>query len=141
MTLCPFSSVTRKRVSGSTSLTVPSISINASFATPILLPAQDLPAIGARDCGKPGVNAQAENTAFRDGESDGFQIDCGRLAVLPLLELIRDLLVLAQASESGAFDRRNVHEHVLGFVVGLNEAEPLGAVEELYGTGRHGIPP
>src|SRR5467141_1621937 len=74
-----------------------------------------------------------------DGKSDGFQIDRGRLAVLPLLELIRDLLVLAQASESGAFDRRNVHEHVLRFVVGLNEAEPLGAVEELYGTDRHQI--
>src|SRR5207245_7039104 len=128
------------RVSGSTSLTVPSISINASFVMPTLLPAQDLPASGARNCGEPGVSA-GRPPPSRDGESDCFQIDCGRLAVLPLLELIRDLLVLAQASESGAFDGRNVHEHVLGFVVGLNEAEPLGAVEELYGTGRHGIPP
>src|SRR5712671_1860572 len=74
-------------------------------------------------------------------ESDGLQIDCGRLAVLPSLELIRDLLVLAQAAESGAFDRRDVHEHVLRFVVGLNEAEPLGGIEKLYGTDRHGISP
>src|SRR5712692_10226377 len=107
---------------------------------PILLTAQDLPAIGARDCGKPRVNAKRPTPSPRR-ESDGFQIDCGRLAVLPSLELIRDLLVLAQAAESGAFDRRDVHEHVLRFVVGLNEAEPLGGIEKLYGTDRHGISP
>jgi hypothetical protein len=34
-----------------------------------------------------------------------------------------------------------VYEHVLGFVVRLNEAEPLGGIEKLYGTDRHGISP
>src|SRR5437773_9704547 len=71
-------------------------------------------------------------------ESSGFQIDCGHLAVLPSLEFVRDLLVLAQAAEPCAFDRRDMHEHVLGFVVRLNESEPFGGIEKLYGTGRHG---
>src|SRR6195256_3560724 len=104
----------------------------------ILLPAQDLPAIGARDCGNP---ERTRGRCPRGWESDCLQIGCGRLAVLPLLELVRDLLVLAQAAESGALDRRDVHEHVLGFVVGLNEAEPLGGIEKLYGADRHGISP
>src|SRR6266496_5843974 len=73
--------------------------------------------------------------------SDRFQIDRGRLAVLASLELVRELLVLAQAAEPGALDRRDVHEHVLGLVVRLDEPEPLAGIEKLYGTGRHGISP
>src|SRR6267154_4817760 len=71
--------------------------------------------------------------------SDGFQIDCGRLAVLPLLELVGDLLVLVEIAEAGAFHRRDVHEYVLGLVVRLNEAETLARVEPFHGTGRHGV--
>jgi hypothetical protein len=34
-----------------------------------------------------------------------------------------------------------VYEHVLGLVVRLNEAEPLGGIEKLYGADRHEISP
>src|SRR6266480_4536586 len=70
--------------------------------------------------------------------SDGFQIDCGRLAVLSLFELVGDLLILVEIAESGAFHRRDVHEHVLGLVVRLNEAETLAGIEPFHGAGRHG---
>src|SRR6266571_1850034 len=73
--------------------------------------------------------------------SDRFQIDRGRFAVLPLLELVGDLLILVEIAESGAFHRRDVHEHVLGFVVRLNEAETLARVEPFHGTDRHGCSP
>src|SRR5216117_284901 len=73
--------------------------------------------------------------------SDGFQIDCGRFAVLPLLELVRDLLILVEIAEAGAFHRRDVHEYVLGLVVRLNEAETLARVEPFHGADRHGCSP
>src|SRR2546425_7240540 len=69
--------------------------------------------------------------------SNGSQIDCGRFAVLPLFELVGDLLILVEIAEAGAFHRRNVHEHVLGLVVRLNEAETLARVEPFHGTDRH----
>src|SRR5213594_518555 len=69
--------------------------------------------------------------------SNGFQIDGGRLAVLPLFELVGDLLILVEIAEAGAFHRRNVHEHVLGLVVRLNEAEALARIEPFHGTDRH----
>src|SRR5258706_10949494 len=75
----------------------------------------------------------------RDGGSNGFQIDCGRFAVLSLLELVGDLLILVEVAKAGAFHRRDVHEHVLGLVVRLNEAETLARVEPFHGTGRHGV--
>jgi hypothetical protein len=34
-----------------------------------------------------------------------------------------------------------MHEHILGLVARLDEAETLAGVEPLYGTGRHGISP
>src|SRR6266571_3758544 len=64
--------------------------------------------------------------------SDRFQIDRGRFAVLPLLELVGDLLILVEIAESGAFHRRDVHEHVLGLVVFLDEAEPPSATHLPY---------
>src|SRR6266581_305101 len=70
--------------------------------------------------------------------SNGFQIDCGRFAVLPLLEFVGNLLVLVENAESGAFHRRDVHEHVLGLVVRLNEAKTLARVEPFHGADRHG---
>src|SRR6266436_7832072 len=76
----------------------------------------------------------------REG-SNGFQIDCGRFAVLPLLELVGDLLILVETAEAGAFHRRDVHEHVLGLVVRLDEAETLARVEPFHGTDRHGCSP
>src|SRR5579864_6887184 len=61
----------------------------------------------------------------RDGRSDSLQIDRGRLTVLAFLELVRDVLVLVERAEAGAFDCRDVHEHVLGLVVRLDETETL----------------
>src|SRR5579864_4693026 len=53
------------------------------------------------------------------------QVDRGDLAAL-LLKLVADLLALAQAVQPGALDRRDVHEHVLAAVRGLDEAVAFG---------------
>ena len=64
------------------------------------------------------------------------------LAVVALLQLERDFLVLAQRAEASGLDCGDVHEHVLRAIIGLDEAEALGAVEKLYGAGgRHLSPP
>src|SRR6516164_10945983 len=61
----------------------------------------------------------------------------GRLALLAALHLVAELLALMQTSNSRLFDGRNVHEHVLRAIVGLDEpVTPLG-VKPLYGSGSH----
>src|SRR6266446_527029 len=84
-------------------------------------------------------NTFADRRRKAEERSDDFQIDCGRLAVLSLFELVGDLLILVETSEAGAFHRRDVHEHVLGLVVRLDEAETLARVEPFYGADRHGM--
>src|SRR6266571_3052925 len=87
-----------------------------------------------------GHGNTSTDRSMKAGErSNGFQIDRRGLAVLPLFELVGDLLILVESAESGALHRRDVHEHVLGLVVRLNEAETLARVEPFHGTGRHGM--
>ena len=61
----------------------------------------------------------------------------GRLALLAALHLVAELLALVQIANSRAFDGRNVHEHVLRAIVGLDEAVALLGVEPLYGSSSH----
>ena len=61
----------------------------------------------------------------------------GRLALLAAFHLVAELLALLQIANSRLFDGRNVHEHVLRAIVGLDEpVTPLG-VKPLYGSGSH----
>src|SRR5258707_14144423 len=89
-------------------------------------------------CGDHG-NTFTDRRRKAGERSDRFQIDCGGLAVLPLLELVGDLLILVETAEAGAFHRRDVHEYVLGLVVRLDEAETLARVEQFHCTGSHGM--
>src|SRR5215475_8118809 len=61
----------------------------------------------------------------------------GRLALLTALHLVAELLALVQIAHSGPFDGRNVHEHVLRAIVGLDEAVALLGVEPLYGSSSY----
>src|SRR5215467_8150897 len=61
----------------------------------------------------------------------------GRLALLTALHLVAELLALVQIAHSRPFDSRNMHEHVLRAIVGLDEAVALLGVEPLYGSSSH----
>ena len=61
----------------------------------------------------------------------------GRLALLAAFHLVAELLALLQIANSRLFDGRNVHEHVLRAIVGLEEAVALLGVEPLYGSSSH----
>src|SRR5215471_21232517 len=61
----------------------------------------------------------------------------GRLALLTALYLVAELLALVQIANSGPFDGRNVHEHILRAIVGLDEAVALLGVEPLYSSSSH----
>jgi hypothetical protein len=50
-------------------------------------------------------------------------------------------LVLVEAGQACAFDDGDVHEHILGAVLGLDEPKAFGGVEKLYGASSHGLPP
>src|SRR5712692_5940371 len=104
-------------------------------------PANAITGAGFASGAKPIVENAGAADAAPATVSNGFQIDCGRLAVLSLLELVGDLLILVETAEAGAFHRRDVHEHVLGLVVRLDEAETLARVEPFHGAGRHGFSP
>jgi hypothetical protein len=69
------------------------------------------------------------------------QVGCRKLAVLTAFDVELHLLALEQLRETGPLERRDVDEHVLRAVVGLNEAEPSGRIEPLDRTGRHDTPP
>ena len=61
----------------------------------------------------------------------------GRLALLAAFHLVAELLALVQIANSRPFDGRNVHEHILRAIVGLDEAVTLLGVEPLYGSSSH----
>src|SRR5439155_1290228 len=65
------------------------------------------------------------------------QIDCRGLPLLAALELEAQLLALMQFADAGAFDVRNVHEHILRSVFRLNEAVAFLGIEPLHGSDRH----
>jgi len=65
-----------------------------------------------------------------------FQLSCLLAFALPVvLQLEADAVALVQRPHPGRLDRRGVHEHVLPALVGGDEAEALGAVEELDRSG------
>src|SRR5207253_9648258 len=61
----------------------------------------------------------------------------GARALGALLDLVLHLVVLLQRLEPARLDGREVHEEILAAVIGRDEAEALGVVEPLYGTGTH----
>src|SRR6266446_6126347 len=62
------------------------------------------------------------------------------LALLAALELVAELLALLQIAHPGLLDGRDVDEHVLRAVIGLDEAIALLCVEPLHGSGSHSKP-
>src|SRR5258706_11802258 len=125
MTTCPLVRPTRKRVSGSTSFTTPSISIISSLAKPCTPRFVLDPAAAIR---RPRCVERLQR----------LQAACRHLAIVALLELEGQLLVLEQRAKARALDRGNMHEHVFRAVVGFDESEALGGVEEFNRTGTHG---
>src|SRR5580704_14085510 len=74
--------------------------------------------------------------------SDGAQIFGRGLARLSISDnVVRDLLSLVEALHSGAFDRADMHEHILAAVIGLNEAEALLTIKPLDCSLHHGSDP
>src|SRR5215813_15220665 len=55
----------------------------------------------------------------------------------PRSHLVAELLTLVQIAHSRLLDSRNMHEHVLRAIVGLDEAVALLGVEPLYGSSSH----
>ena len=80
---------------------------------------------------------QRPKTPNRFGLS-GLQLTGRHLAAaLIALQLEAQLLAFVQATEAGALDRRNVHEHVRAAVIRLDETETLGSIEPFDCTSRH----
>jgi len=70
--------------------------------------------------------------------SDGAQIFGRGLARLSINDnLVGNLLPLIEVVHSGAFDRADVYEHILGAVIRLDEAEAFLAVEPFHGSLCH----
>ena len=65
-----------------------------------------------------------------DHVADDLQILRGNLAAA-IDQIVGQFLPFAEAREPGAFDRADVHEHVLAAALLLDEAETLLAIEEL----------
>src|SRR5438132_13545374 len=68
---------------------------------------------------------------------DRAQINRGNAAALALLELVVELLTLAQIVHPRALDGGNVNEHVSAGGVGLDEPVTLLRIEPFDRTGRH----
>src|SRR5262249_4006675 len=64
----------------------------------------------------------------------------GRLPAV-LDEFVLNGLSFVQSTKSGAFDRRDVYEHILPAFLGLDEAIALRRIEPLYGALRHARSP
>src|ERR1700712_5703864 len=76
----------------------------------------------------------------RARRSGVLEVDRGGLALLATLDIVADLLTFGQRHLS-ALDGRDVHEHILGTVVGLDETIPLLRVEPLHGAYGHRVSP
>src|ERR1700741_1308805 len=63
----------------------------------------------------------------------------GLLALRAVLHFELDLLVLLEGLEARTLDLGEMGEEVLAAAVGFDEAEALGVVEPLHGTGAHCI--
>src|ERR1700720_1609370 len=70
--------------------------------------------------------------------SDGAQIFGRGLARFSISDnVVRDLLSLVEAMHTGAFDRADMHEHILAAVIRLDEAEAFLAIEPFHGSLCH----
>src|ERR1700712_1773182 len=72
--------------------------------------------------------------------SGGLQIDRGGLALLATLDIVADLLAFGQR-HAGALDGGDVHEHILGAIIGLDETITLLRIEPLHGAYGHRVSP
>ena len=61
--------------------------------------------------------------------SDRLEVGRGRLALLTALHVEADLLALVQRAKTGPLDGRDVNEHILRPVIGLDEPEAFFCVE------------
>src|SRR3954464_8078890 len=83
-----------------------------------------------------------QSSLARSGLTGGAEIVGRRFAGTAIChDLVGDLLAFAQCAQSGALDGRDVHEHVVAAVIGLNEAKALGRVKPLHGSHAHGGSP
>jgi hypothetical protein len=64
----------------------------------------------------------------------------GAFAVPATLHLVADLLTFIQIADPRPLDRRDMDEHVLRSIIGLNEPVALLRVEPLHSSGSHGTP-
>jgi hypothetical protein len=48
-----------------------------------------------------------------------------------------DLLAFSQRPHAGLFDRRDVHEHILGAIIRLDKTETFLGIEELHSSDGH----
>jgi hypothetical protein len=100
------------------------------------------PAIGRTDAGRTPqalpVHPWSRRYGLRPCRSDSAQILCRGLAALSIGDDFEfDLLSFVQPMHPGAFNRADMHEHVLAAIVRLNEAESFLAVEPLHGSSCH----
>jgi hypothetical protein len=98
------------------------------------------PASGTR---REAMNQPASTSVVRNYgpsrcRSDGAQIFGRGLARLSISDnVVRDLLSLVEAMHSGAFDRADMHEHILAAVIRLDEAKAFLAIEPFHGSLCH----
>jgi hypothetical protein len=90
------------------------------------------------DAGLPASTCVIRIYDFSRCRSDGAQIFSRGFARLWISNnLERDLLSLVEPVHASAFDRADVHEHILAAVIRLDESVALLAVEPLHGSLRH----
>src|SRR6185437_489709 len=68
------------------------------------------------------------------------EVDRGSPSLLAALKLVAELLAFVEVAHPGPLDGRDMDEHVLRAVVGLDEAVALLGVEPLYGSGSNSKP-
>jgi hypothetical protein len=87
---------------------------------------------------QPASTSVVKNYGPSRCRSDGAQIFGRGLARLSISDnVVRDLLSLVEALHSGAFDRADMHEHILAAVIWLDEAKAFLAIEPFHGSLRH----
>src|SRR5260370_29760867 len=90
------------------------------------------------DAGPPASRWVIRISDFSRCRSDGAQIFSRGFARLWISNnLERDLLSLVEPVHASAFDRADVHEHILAAVIRLDESVALLAVEPLHGSLHH----
>ena len=59
--------------------------------------------------------------------------------IAPALDFERHFLIFSEILQARTLDRRDMYKDVFRAVFGGDEAETFGCIEELYGTGLHGV--